>query len=109
MKNAFQKMILILLAVVMLTGICMTAFAEEAVEPGNESIYISRQGKDDIYYGDEVTLRAYVKNVTGDYTVVWEQLTEDGWVRVGSGMTYSFIVTETSAVADFRALLILAD
>lgn len=109
MKNAFQKMILILLAAVMLAGIYTITFAEDTVQPGNESVSVARQGSGDVYYGDEVTLRAVVKNVTGDYTVVWECYTANGWVKVGTGMTYTFTVTEDTADADFRALLILAD
>ncbi|MBR6753798.1 MAG: hypothetical protein IKM05_07205 [Clostridia bacterium] len=109
MKNAFQKMILILLAVVMLAGIYTIAFAEDAVQPGNESISIKRQGGGDIYFGDEVTLCAYVNNVVGDYSVVWERYTPDGWIKVGSGMTYTFTVTDTTAASDFRAMLVLAD
>lgn len=109
MKNAFQKMILILLAAAMLAGIYTIAFAEDAVQPGNESISISRQGSGDVYYGDEVTLRANVRNAAGDYSVVWERYTPEGWVTVGSGLTYTFTVTETTAASDFRAMLVLAD
>ena len=109
MKNAFQKMILILLAVLMLAGIYSIALAEGEAKPGNETITISRQGSGDIYYGDEVTLCANVKNAAGDYSVVWERYTPDGWIKVGSGLTYTFTVTETTAASDFRAMLVLAD
>lgn len=111
MKNALKKLTLILLAFALLAGICSIAFAEEeTAAPGNESISIGRVNKGDVYYGDEVTLQAYVKNVTGAYSVVWEQLTPDrGWVKVGTGESYSFIVTEATAAAEFRALLILSE
>lgn len=111
MKNALKKLIVMLLAVALLVGICSVALAEEETAvTGNESISIGRVNKGDVYYGDEVTLMAYVKNVAGSYSVVWEQLTPDrGWVKVGTGESYSFIVTEATADAEFRAVLVLAD
>lgn len=108
MKNAFQKMMLILLAMIMLAGICTLALAEEEA-PAPESIYITRRGSGDVYYGDEVTLQAYVKNVEGDYSIVWEKYTADGWVKVGSGDYYTFTVTEATAALEYRAMLIIAD
>lgn len=110
MKNAFQKMILVLLAMALLAGICTMAFAEENAAEGKESISIGRIGSGDVYYGDEVTLMAYVSNVEGDYSIVWERFSsEKGWVKVGTGTSYTFTVTQANANAEIRAMLVISE
>ena len=66
MKNAFVKLIVILLAAVMMMSMCTSALAE------NESIHISVINQGDIYYGDLVTLWASVNNVADGYQIIWE-------------------------------------
>ena len=106
MKNAFQKMILVLLAMAMLAGIYTIAFAEDTVQPENESIYVYLQGNGDIYYGDEVTLGVLVENVEGNYTITWQaKVAEDRWEDVEVGMTYKFILTPENASLEYRAVL----
>ncbi len=103
MKNAFQKLISILMIACLLAGISGIALAE------NESISIRMENTGDIYFGDTVTLKADVRNAEGNYSIVWEVLTEDGWKQVGSGQKYSFVVTESNAANQYRALLIIAE
>lgn len=103
MKNAFVKLIVILLAAVMMMSMCTSALAE------NESIHISIVNDGDIYYGDVVTLWASIKNVADGYQIIWEMETAGGWVKVGSGQSYSFTVNAANAAAAYRALLVIAE
>ncbi len=103
MKNAFCKLIAMMLLCCMMLGISSAALAD------NESIHISLVNKGDIYYGDLVTMWASVNNVEDGYTIVWEMETADGWVKVGSGQSYSFVVTPANAAAAYRALLVIAE
>lgn len=110
MKNALKKLMMIVLAMAVLAGIYSIAFAEETAAVTEEaSISIGRVSKDEVYYGDQVTLQAYVKNISGDYMIVWEQLKDGQWIRVGSGSQYTFTVTEATAAAEFRAVLVIPD
>lgn len=103
MKNAFCKLIAMMLVCCMMLGVSSVALAD------NESIHISLVNQGDIYFGDLVTLWASVDNVAEGYTIVWEMETADGWVRVGSGQSYSFTVTQANASAAYRALLVIAE
>lgn len=103
MKNAFVKLIVMLLVAAMMMTMGTAVLAED------ESIRISIINEGDIYYGDLVTLWASVNNVADGYRIVWEMETADGWVQVGSGQTYSFTVTSANAFAAYRALLVIAE
>lgn len=103
MKNAFLKLMTIVMIACLLAGVGGVALAE------NESISIRMENTGDIYYGDTVTLKADVQNAESGYSIIWEVLTEDGWVKVGSGAKYSFVVTESNAANQYRAVLIIAE
>lgn len=103
MKNAFQKLISILMIA------CLLACAAGGALAEGESISIRMENTGDIYYGDTVTLKADVYNAESGYSIIWEVLTEDGWEKVGSGEKYSFTVTEANAANQYRAVLIIAE
>lgn len=103
MKNALKKlMVTVLLA-------CLFMVMGSVAVADDESIYIARKGNGDIYFGDQVTLEAFVNNVPAGYTITWEYETEDGWVQIATGDTYTFTVTQANANYVYRAVLVIAE
>ena len=70
--------------------------AEPTPVPFTASVKIELANTGDIYFGDEITLRAVVENATAAYTIRWESNDGSGWVELGrrDEAEYSFIVTE---------------
>ena len=64
---------------------------------------------DDLAYGDKVTLKAVVSDVNKPYTIRWEAFENGAWKKIGSGESYSFIVSEENASLSYRAVLVAKD
>ncbi len=89
--------------------------AEEPVVDkfANASVTVRMQNSGDIYYGDSVTLLAQVNGVAegASYSIQWQTMRDEkeGWKQIGSGSTYSFVVTESNATLPYRAVLVCND
>ena len=62
----------------------------------------------DIYYGDEIILRAVIADATAAYTIRWEYNDGQGWEEI-QGETeaeYRFIVTQENAAYNYRVVLL---
>lgn len=82
-----------------------------AVEEYVTIMLFTQDGGDDVYYGDVVTLRAMLFNVTCAYKVVWEVYddAEAEWVEIFEGDAYTFIATRSSVEKEYRAKVYLYD
>lgn len=90
--------------------------SEPTVEPSVEptaipftaEVKIELVNTGDIFFGDEVTLRAVVRNASAAYTIRWE-CSEDGqtWKEIENETTdeYKFIVTEENVELSYRIVL----
>lgn len=78
--------------------------------PFEATVRIKLENEGDIYYGDQVTLRAEVE-ANAEYVVTWECYNVDAepdeypWVLIGLYDTYTFDVTEANAALMFRAVV----
>ena len=59
-------------------------------------------------YGDEIILKAGVRDVNSDYRLVWEANDNDdrGWFVVGSGEEYRFILDPQNVERGYRVVII---
>ena len=59
-------------------------------------------------YGDEIILRADVRDMNLSYRLVWEASDNDGrgWFAVGSGEEYRFILGENNVEREYRVVII---
>ena len=62
-------------------------------------------------YGDEIILKADVRDVNISYRLVWEANDNDGhgWFTVGSGDEYRFILDPENAAREYRVEIFAAD
>ena len=62
-------------------------------------------------YGDEIILKADVRDVNMSYRLVWEANDNDGhgWFTVGSGEEYRFILDPENAAREYRVEIFAAD
>ena len=62
-------------------------------------------------YGDEIILKADVRDVNMSYRLVWEANDNDGhgWFTVGSGDEYRFILDRENAAREYRVEIFAAD
>lgn len=62
-------------------------------------------------YGDEIILKADVRDVNMSYRLVWEANDNDGhgWFTVGSGEEYRFILDPENAAREYRVEIFTAD
>ncbi|MBR7174310.1 MAG: hypothetical protein IKD50_07775 [Clostridia bacterium] len=62
-------------------------------------------------YGDEIILKADVRDVNMSYRLVWEANDNDGhgWFTVGSGDEYRFILDPENAAREYRVEIFAAD
>ncbi len=62
-------------------------------------------------YGDEVILKADVRDVNVSYRLVWEANDNDGhgWFTVGSGEEYRFILARENAAREYRVEIFAVD
>lgn len=79
----------------------------------NAKINISLVNKDELYYGDTVTLRAKVSGVEegGAYSIQWQADYGEGWENIGgaTGENYRFTVNAENASLPYRAVMICND
>ena len=81
--------------------------AEATPVPFTAEVEIELVNKGAIYFGDEVTLRAVVKNATAAYAIRWEVNDGNGWKEIQgeNGDEYEFVVTEENAGYSYRVAL----
>ena len=75
--------------------------------PFTAEVEIELETKGDVFYGDEITLKAVVKNATAPYAIRWEMNDGSGWKEI-KGETedeYEFVITEENAGHDYRVVL----
>lgn len=101
-----KKVLSLLLAVFLLASLTLTAStAEEEVFSANVSVYLC--GSEELYYGDQVCLRASVSDANMPYTITWQCNSGAGWEDIAgeNGETYAFIVTPENAGCEYRVVL----
>ena len=78
----------------------------EAGFVGTAEIRLVNKGS--LNYGDEITLKADVRNVNLEHRLVWEANDHDGrgWFSVGSGDEYRFILERDNAQREYRVAII---
>ena len=81
----------------------------EAAFTGTAEIRLENEGM--LHYGDEITLKAEVRDANMDYRLVWEASDNDGrgWYAVGSGERYSFFLNRENAGREYRVSVIAVD
>ncbi len=81
----------------------------EAAFTGTAEIRLENEGM--LHYGDEITLKAEVRDTNMDYRLVWEASDNDGrgWYAVGSGERYSFFLNRENAGREYRVSVIAVD
>ena len=73
-------------------------------------ISVSLKNRADLYYGDTITLCAHISEKPKEYNIYWEASKNgSSWFSVGSGSSYSFVVTEENALYYYRAVLEVLD
>jgi len=76
---------------------------------GTAEIRLVNKGK--LGYGDEIILKADVRNMNVSYRLVWEANDNDGagWCAVGSGEEYRFILNRENAGREYRIVVYAVD
>ena len=74
-------------------------------------IAVNKQNEGMLHYGDEITLKAEVRDANMNYHLVWEASDNDGrgWYAVGSGERYSFFLNRENAGREYRVSVIAVD
>ena len=77
----------------------------------NGSADIEIKNKGDLHYGDEIILKAKVRDANLSYRLVWEANDSDdrGWYAIGRGEEYSYTLTEENADREYRVVLFTVD
>ena len=80
------------------------------VLPFTANVKIVLVNSGDIFFGDEIILRAAVENANAEYTIRWEQNDGSGWKVIDGedGHEYRFIVTQENVALDYRVVLTAA-
>ena len=81
----------------------------EAAFTGTAEIRLENEGM--LHYGDEITLKAEVRDANMNYHLVWEASDNDGrgWYAVGSGERYSFFLNRENIGREYRVSVIAVD
>ena len=76
---------------------------------GSAEIMLMNEGM--LSYGDEIILKADVRDVNVSYRLVWEANDNDGhdWFAVGSGEEYRFILARENAAREYRVQIYTID
>jgi hypothetical protein len=79
---------------------------EEKAVAGTAEIRLMNEGK--LRYGDEIILKAEVRDVNVNYRLVWEANDNDdrGWFPVGSGDEYHFNLSQDNVKRAYRVSII---
>ena len=80
---------------------------EQTDRIGTAEIRLMNEGM--LNYGDEVILKAEVRDVNLSYRLVWEANDGAGWYPVGHDETYRFILDRNSAEREYRVTIIAYD
>ena len=80
---------------------------EQTDRIGTAEIRLMNEGM--LNYGDEVVLKAEVRDVNLSYRLVWEANDGAGWYPVGHDETYRFILDRNSAEREYRVTIIACD
>lgn len=76
---------------------------------GSAEIMLMNEGM--LSYGDEIILKADVRDVNVSYRLVWEANDNDGhdWFAVGSGEEYRFILARENTAREYRVQIYTID
>ena len=100
------------------TGYAPEEIPEPAGDPAPEeqpgfsgTAEIKLMNTGDLNYGDEIILKAVVRDANTAYRVIWEANAGDsrGWFAVGSGEEYRFILDGETAQRGYRVVLVAAE
>ena len=82
---------------------------EQETFAGTAQIRLMNDGM--LSYGDEIILKADVRDVNVSYRLVWEANDHDGhgWFTVGSGEEYRFILDRDHAAREYRVEIFAVD
>ena len=82
---------------------------EQEAFVGTAEIRLMNEGM--LSYGDEIILKADVRDVNVSYRLVWEANDNDGhgWFTVGSGEEYRFILARENAAREYRVEIFAVD
>ena len=82
---------------------------EQEAFAGTAEIMLMNEGMLD--YGDEIILKADVRDVNVTYRLVWEANDNDGrdWFAVGSGEEYRFVLDRENAAREYRVAIFTVD
>ena len=82
---------------------------EQEAFAGTAEIRLMNEGM--LSYGDEIILRADVRDVNVTYRLVWEANDNDGrgWFTVGSGEEYRFVLDRENAAREYRVEIFAVD
>ena len=82
---------------------------EQEAFVGTAKIRLMNEGM--LSYGDEIILRADVRDVNVTYRLVWEANDNDGrgWFTVGSGEEYRFVLDRENAAREYRVAIFTVD
>ena len=85
------------------------AFYEDAAFAGTAEIKLMNEGM--LHYGDEIILKADVRDVHADYRLVWEANDSDdrGWYAVAGGEEYRFILNRENVEREYRVVVYTVD
>lgn len=78
--------------------------------PFTGTVQVQRKGEGTLYYGDEVTLTADVRDANALYQLRWEvnRQDEEGWkpIEGESEVDYDFVLTRDNANYEYRVVLV---
>ena len=82
---------------------------EQEAFVGTAEIRLMNEGM--LSYGEEIILKADVRDVNVSYRLVWEANDNDGhgWFTVGSGEEYRFILARENAAREYRVEIFAVD
>jgi len=80
---------------------------EQEAFVGTAEIRLMNEGM--LSYGDEIILKADVRDVNVSYRLVWEANDGHDWFTVGSGEEYRFILARENAAREYRVEIFAVD
>ena len=80
---------------------------EQEAFVGTAEIRLMNEGM--LSYGDEIILRADIRDMNVTYRLVWEANDGRGWFTVGSGEEYRFVLDRENAAREYRVAIFAVD
>ena len=80
---------------------------EQEAFVGTAEIRLMNEGM--LSYGDEIILRADIRDMNVTYRLVWEANDGRGWFTVGSGEEYRFVLDRKNAAREYRVAIFAVD